>query len=184
MNSRSVGACSTIGWRHDRDGVGDPAGGGEVVGDEQDGGAGVAAAAQQVEGVVGQRPVEAGGGFVGEQQRRVRGEGEGGDQALGHAAGEFVGVTVEVGGVETDIGGEPVGGGGRGGAGVPVRAQGLDQLPSTGTHPGQRGGGALRDQADDPATYLPGEVPFAAAEQVDRAGGGAAGLPGGGGVTG
>ena len=71
-------------------------GGGEVVGDEQDGATVVDEAAQLVEGAVDQRRVEAGGGFVGEQQRRVAGQGEGGDDALRHAAGQLVRVAVQV----------------------------------------------------------------------------------------
>ncbi|WP_255781043.1 hypothetical protein KZZ52_32975 [Dactylosporangium sp. AC04546] len=39
-------------------------------------------------------PVEAGDGFVGEQDRRVRGEREGGGEALGQAAGLFERVAV------------------------------------------------------------------------------------------
>lgn len=51
---------------------------------------------QFVHRTVHQLPVETGGRLVGEQQRRVTDQGQGGRGALGEAAGELVGMEVEV----------------------------------------------------------------------------------------
>ena len=132
--------------------------------DEHDGGAVVAAAAQQVEGVVDQRPVQAGGGFVGDEQRRVGRQRERGDQTLGHATGQFVGVAVQVGRVEPDVDGEPVGVG----AVAAVRPQRLGEQSPSGADRVEGGGRALRDQPDPASAYAAGQVALARGDQVDR----------------
>ena len=63
----------------------------EIVGDQQDRGAGLAPElAQQVENARRDRDVEAGGRLVGDQQLRRGGERHGDHHALAHAAGELV----------------------------------------------------------------------------------------------
>lgn len=167
---------------HHGDGVGDPACGGQVVRDEHDGGAVVAATAQQVEGVVDQRPVQPGGGLVGDEQRRVGCQRERGDQALRHAAGQLVGVAVQVRRVEPDVDSEVVGVG----AVTAVRPQRLGEQSPSGADRVQGGGRALRDQPDPTPAYPPGQVALAAGDQVDRVGAGVVqhGVAGGRGVAG
>lgn len=81
---------------HDRDPVGDALGGGQVVRDHQQGVAVVHVAAQFVDRAVHQVAVQAGGRFVGEQQRGVADQRERGRGALGQPAGQFVRVAVEM----------------------------------------------------------------------------------------
>src|SRR5690606_41310454 len=80
---------------HDGHLVGDLFGGAQVVGDEQDGAALVAQPPQLGHGGVDERPVQAGGGLVGDDQRR--GPGGRGGRGAGPApgAGERGGAAAE-----------------------------------------------------------------------------------------
>lgn len=145
-------------------------------------------AAEFVDGAVDQVAVEAGGGFVGEEQRGVADEGEGGGGALGEAAGEFVGVPVEVARGEGDAGGGGLGGGAQGVAapGAGEAADGLGEVGADGADRGEVGGGALRDEADAAAAYGAGEGGLVGGDQVGGGvvGPGEQGGPGGLGVAG
>ncbi len=68
----------------------------EIVGDQDDGGAGVAAqAAHQVEDLRLDGDVERGGRLVGDQQPRAAGQRHGDHGALAHAAGQLVRIVVD-----------------------------------------------------------------------------------------
>ena len=83
----------------DQDPVGEPGDDAEVVGDEQDRGAGaVADPVEDVEHLGLEGDVERGGRLVGDEQRGVVGERHGEHRPLAHPAGELVRVLVGPGG--------------------------------------------------------------------------------------
>ena len=81
---------------HDVDAVAHFRDDGEVVGDEDDGGAEIALAlADEVEDLLLDGDVEGGGGFVANEQLGPGDEGHGDHDALAHAAGKFVRVGMD-----------------------------------------------------------------------------------------
>ena len=80
---------------HDENAVGDFRDNAEIVGDEDDGSAGIAAdGGEEVEDLDLDGGVECCGGFVAEDDVGVVGDRHGDHDALTHSAGEFVGVGV------------------------------------------------------------------------------------------
>ncbi len=137
---------------HDGDAVGGLGDDAHVVGDEHDGGAAFAGKRlEQLDDLSLDRNVERGGGLVGDDEAGLGAEGERDDDALAHAAGEFVRVGVE-----------SLGGGGDadalepedrplarlGGADRQMRAHGFHQLAADGVERVQRGQRILEDGAD------------------------------------
>lgn len=123
--------------------------------------------AQFVDGPLDEVPVEPGGRFVGEQQRGVADQGEGGRGALGEAAGELVRVAVEVALGERGAGGRDQGGLAQSAPPHPGQlAQALLQLGPDGAHGREVGGGALRYETDAPSPYRAGEGALVGGQQV------------------
>lgn len=123
--------------------------------------------AQFVDGPLDEVPVEPGGRFVGEQQRGVADEGEGGRGALGEAAGELVRVAVEVTLGERGAGGRDQGGLAQSAPPHPGQlAQALLHLGPDGAHGREVGGGTLRYESDAPSPYGAGEGALVGGQQV------------------
>ena len=125
---------------------------GHVVGDEDERHALAALQAdEQVEDLFLDGDVQRGGGFVGDEEARIAGDGHGDHDALIHAAGELMREGAEAGGgsgdadlVEEfdDAGADAVAGNGG------VGAQGFGDLPADGVAGVQRGHRLLEDHGD------------------------------------
>ncbi len=155
---------------HHRDPVGHPGDHPEVVADQDERGAGLAAGgAQHVEHLGLDGDVQGGGGFVGEQHVGVVGDGHGDHGALPHAAGELVREAVEgtVGGRYADqveqFGG-PLAGGGAVEAG-PVDPQRLDELVADPVDGGE-GGERVLEHHGDPSAADGGQLASGQADQL------------------
>ena len=152
---------------HHQDPVAHLADDGQVVADEQQGGARGAAGRQDVEDLGLDGDVEGGGGLVGDDEVGLPGDRRGDEGALAQAAGELVGVLVDP---QVGLGhshllqqgdGALALGGGQGAAGQAAlagglalgvddvgQAQGLGDLPADGAQRGERGQGVLEDEPD------------------------------------
>ena len=162
---------------HDHDPVGDLGDDAEIMGDQHDGGAEVAAELlQQLQDLSLHRHIEGRRRLVGDEQRGIAGERHGDEAALAHAARELMGVAVHR----------------HRGIGNPDLAQELDRalaglaageagmgadllldLPADGIDRGQRGHGILEDHGDLAAAHgaelAPGETDELAPLVEDRA---------------
>ena len=174
-----LGDAAGIHHRHAVRGLGDDA---HVVGDEHDGGAALAAELlQERDDLRLDRDIQRRRRLVGDDQLRLGGQGQGDDDALAHAAGEFVGIAVDalLGGGDADLGEKRDGAvAGLGGVHIGMGLDRLDQLLGDAEERVQRGQRILEDHADalapDPAQRFLVEIVDAAALQQHLAAGNAA----------
>lgn len=144
---------------HHDDPVGPVGGDGEVVGDQQQRGAPLAAQrVEVVEDPAGDGRVQRAGRLVGDDQRGSGGEGDRDEHPLAHPAGQLVGVLPGAGPRIVETGrGQQLDGAGRGRAAVgePVGAQALGDLHTDLLHGVQRDARVLRDEPDPGSAHRP-----------------------------
>lgn len=134
----------------DHDAVRPAVGHTQVVGDQQQGGAGIPyAGLQQVEDLLLDGDVEGGGGFVGDDERRVADQRQGDEYALALSTGELVRVAARVHRrVQADVAQGFGGPTDRVPASPAVQAERLGELAADRAHGVEPLAGVLRDVAD------------------------------------